>query len=158
MDGNVSFLHLQSPKYCSQFSFNYVDEVSCVDPWLLTPAPTVVCKYSTLSMKVCIGGKRIMSASTLIIYKGGRRKREQCISYSSGTWLLFNTCHMVYSFPWDGFLSKTEFFSHAWSDVTYQIWHGSRPASPASELLMVQLRRLSTAILQNHQSIEVVLA
>lgn len=133
MDGNVSFLHLQSPKSVSQFSFNYADEVSCIDPCLLTPASTLVCKYPTLSMKVQTGGKRIMSASTLIIYRGDRRKREQCTSHSSGTWLLFNACDMIYSLLWTGFLSKRIFQSHAWADVTYQIWHGSRPASlPAS--------------------------
>jgi len=36
-----------------------------------------------------------MSSSTLIIYRYGMRRREQCTGYSSGTWLLFNSCDMV---------------------------------------------------------------
>lgn len=95
----------------------------------------------------------MMSASTLIIYRCGRRRREQCTSYSSGTWLLFNFCDTVYSLLWDGFLSKMiEFFRVV---PGLMVWHGSSPASPAS---MVQLRRLSTAIIQNRQLVEVVLA
>lgn len=97
----------------------------------------------------------MMSASTLIIYRCGRRRREQCTSYSSGTWLLFNFCDTVYSLLWDGFLSKIELFRVV---PGLMVWHGSSPASPASRVLMVQLRRLSTAIIQNRQLVEVVLA
>lgn len=63
-----------------------------------------------------------MSASTLI-YRCGRRRREQCTNDSSGSWLLSSSCGMVYNLlQWIfGFLSKMEFFSDTWSDVTYTI-------------------------------------
>lgn len=101
-----------------------------------------------------------MSASTLI-YRCGRRRREQWANDSLGSWLLSSSCGMVYNLLqwifgfWDGFLSKTEFFGDTWSDVTYKLHDSSCPARSASRVLMVQLRRLPAARLQNQQLTEV---